>query len=238
VDLAPSGTFALAVLRNFGIVVQVPIPDGFDDPATATAHVVTGELIGQAELVPDETRAILFTTARDDVERITILNLDGSAPTHVQLRKAIESVTITPDGLVAFVRHKKLEGDPNELGIDLDTRIDRSYGYSLVRLDTVFAKLQVTQANVGPSAIVPDASFVFMLFDDPNVRLVERAQLDNFQIDDFGLGSTTLSIGVVPASTKVFIGQEHPDGRLTFIDWNTADVRTVTGFELNSRIRE
>jgi hypothetical protein len=42
----------------------------------------------------------------------------------------------------------------------------------------------------------------------------------------------------VPRSKKVFIGQEHRDGRIAFIDWETGEIESVTGFELNSRIRE
>jgi hypothetical protein len=34
------------------------------------------------------------------------------------------------------------------------------------------------------------------------------------------------------------VGQDHPDGRLSFIDWETGAVQSVTGFDLNSRIRE
>ena len=47
-----------------------------------------------------------------------------------------------------------------------------------------------------------------------------------------------------PIITRVLVirqklfGQEHPDGRISFIDWETGEVESVTGFELNSRIRE
>ncbi len=42
----------------------------------------------------------------------------------------------------------------------------------------------------------------------------------------------------MPGSQQVFVGQEHPDGRITFVDWQTNAIRSVTGFELNRRIRE
>jgi hypothetical protein len=46
-------------------------------------------------------------------------------------------------------------------------------------------------------------------------------------------------MGSVPKSERIFINQEHPDGRITFIDYKTNDrPRTVTGFALNSRIRD
>jgi hypothetical protein len=38
----------------------------------------------------------------------------------------------------------------------------------------------------------------------------------------------------------VFVNLEHPDGRMTFVDWDDPldKLKTVTGFELNSRIRD
>jgi hypothetical protein len=46
-------------------------------------------------------------------------------------------------------------------------------------------------------------------------------------------------MGVARASGAVFVNLEHPDGRMTFIDWEEPieKLKTVTGFELNSRIR-
>jgi hypothetical protein len=52
------------------------------------------------------------------------------------------------------------------------------------------------------------------------------------------LGSPPTSVGAVPSSKRAFVGQDHPDGRISFIDWTTSSIETVTGFELNSRIRQ
>jgi hypothetical protein len=35
---------------------------------------------------------------------------------------------------------------------------------------------------------------------------------------------------------RVFVSQEHPEGRISFINWETGVVESVTGFELNGRI--
>jgi hypothetical protein len=67
---------------------------------------------------------------------------------------------------------------------------------------------------------------------------VQRVGLENFLVNRIPLGSPPVSVGSVAASQKVFVGQEHQDGRITFIDWKTSQVASVTGFELNSRIRE
>ncbi len=110
----------------------------------------------------------------------------------------------------------------------------------MLELDSGFSKLQLTDAPLGSSTIVPDGSTMFILFNSPsqNIREVHRVGLRDFLVEPIVLGSPPVSIGTLPGSSKVFVGQEHPDGRMTFIDWETAETESVTGFELNSRIRE
>ena len=50
------------------------------------------------------------------------------------------------------------------------------------------------------------------------------------------LGSPPAALGVLPDSNKIFVSQRHPLGRVTFIDITTNEVRTLTGFDLNSQI--
>jgi hypothetical protein len=52
--------------------------------------------------------------------------------------------------------------------------------------------------------------------------------------------SAPISLGTALGSGTVFVNLEHPDGRMTFIDWQQPleKLKTVTGFELNSRIRD
>jgi hypothetical protein len=114
----------------------------------------------------------------------------------------------------------------------------RSYGYSVFELGTGFSKLQTAKAPVGPSTLVPDGSNLFVLFDGATEREVHRVNLTSFIVDHIALGSPPTSVGSVPRSKRVFVGQDHPDGRIAFIDWETGDLESVTGFELNSRIRE
>jgi hypothetical protein len=45
-------------------------------------------------------------------------------------------------------------------------------------------------------------------------------------------------VGTIPATQRAFVGQDHPEGRITFIDEATGALQSVTGFELNSRIVE
>jgi hypothetical protein len=239
-DLAPNGAFALAVLRNQRAVLRIPVPGGFDDKGEITIAVIAGEIIGSAAIAPTSDRALVYTTAKDE-ERITVLDLDvGGDVRTVALRKSIRAVAIAPDGETALIVHDKLPGSPDEAGLDPDVSIDRAHGYSVLRLDTGAVKLQVTKTAPGAFTLVPDSSFLFMLFrdDGAGVRAVHQVAMDSFLVTPFPLGSPPISVGAVPASMRVFVNQEHPDGRITFIDWISGDARTVTGYELNSTIRD
>jgi len=101
-------------------------------------------------------------------------------------------------------------------------------------------KLQVTQAAPGSFNIVPDGSALFMVFRDDalGVREVQKVEMSSFLVSPIALGSPPISVGSVAKSRRVFVSQAHADGRITFIDWVTNEDQTVTGFELNSRIRD
>jgi hypothetical protein len=139
-----------------------------------------------------------------------------------------------------MIIHTKLDGDPNQPGLDPDVRIDRSHGYSVLNFATGAVKLQVTQAAPGSFNIVPDGSALFMVFRDDalGVREVQKVEMSSFLVSPIALGSPPISVGSVAKSRRVFVSQAHADGRITFIDWVTNEDQTVTGFELNSRIRD
>jgi YVTN family beta-propeller protein len=238
VDLSPTGTYALAVLRDVSTVVKIPIPGAFSDPTLVEKTKIDGELVGSVSLTPDGKRALLYTTAVATNERLTILDLEASEAKPLQLRKSVASVVVSPDSKTALIVHGKLPGSPDETGLDVETKLDRQDGYTLVALDTGYVKLQVTPAPLGPTTIVPDGSHLFVLFNAPGHFEVEGVDLKSFRIGSTTLGSPPVSLGSVPASERVFVGQDHPDGRISFIDWTTGAVQSVTGFELNSRIRE
>jgi YVTN family beta-propeller protein len=238
-DLAPSGDYAMAVLRERSLVVRIPIPAAFDQPSLATVTRIPDELIGSVTITPLGKYALLYTTVDPTNERMTILPLSGAAkPASIQLKKAIASIAVSPDETSALVVHQKLPGDPNAPGLDQEAQVDRQDGYSVVALDRQFSKLQLTLAPLGPSTIVPDSSNLFILFNTLGVREVQRVDLRSLRVFPTELGSPPISVGAVPTTNRVFVGQDHPDGRISFIDWTTGAVQSVTGFELNSRIRE
>lgn len=239
VDLSPTGDFALAVFRDRRTVLKVPIPGGFEDIDEVSIITVGKEIVGSVSITPDGRRALLYTTAQETNERISVLEIDSEEMRVIRLPKSVAAVTMAPDSKSALIAHRKLPGD-SRADLTPDQLIDQSYGYSVLELESGFSKLQLTAAPLGSSTIVPDGSTMFILFNLPeqNIREVHRVGLRDFLVQPIVLGSPPVSIGSLPGTSKVFVGQDHPDGRMTFIDWQTAVTESVTGFELNSRIRE
>jgi len=240
VDLAADGRTALVVVRERSQVLRVPVPGGFANPGAVVRLDLPGELVGSVAASPDGRRALLYTTAAA-IERVTLLDLVGTeAPTVIRLRKTVRAVAFSPDGRAALIVHGRTTGDPGEAGIDLETRIDRSYGFTLVDTATRFAKLQLTPAEVGPLALSANGNYAFVVLRDDATRvsLVERILLRSFEVQDIPLGSPPTSVGSISATQRAFVGQDHPEGRITFIDEATGALQSVTGFELNSRIVE
>ena len=100
-------------------------------------------------------------------------------------------------------------------------KLARSYGYSVLRVNSGDVKLQVTATAPGAFNIVPDGSYLFLLFRDDatGMREVQKVESKSFLVQSIVLGSPPISIGSVPQSKRMFVNQAHPDGRITFIDW-------------------
>ena len=244
-DISRDGAFAAAVLRDRSAVMRIPLPGGFEDPSAIDTTWVEDQIVGQVVLVPTGELALLYTTAVQS-ESMSVVDLSGDKDTRVvDLRKTVQGVAISDDGRTALIIHSRKQENVNEPGISFDERVDRSFGYSLLRPSTGDVKLELTDIAPGPYVLVPSGDYLFMTFrNDPmQIREVQRVELETFLVNHpaFKLGSPPVSIGVVPTTGHVFVSQEHPEGRMTFIPWTTIDpkdVDTVTGFELNSRIRD
>jgi hypothetical protein len=236
VDLSPDNAFAFAVVRSDGLVLKIPIPAGFEDPnAEVVAYPVDAGIIGSATLSSDAQTALLYTTADLGETHISLLDLGTSALRTIDLHKSVQSVAIASDDRTALVVHQKLPGEAADPADEQDRR-EHSYGYSVVNLETGFARLVLTRSEVMAFTLPEGSDSLFVLLGEP--WQVQRMPFDSFVPENLSLASEPLSIGAVPASKRIFVGQKHPDGRITFIDWDTMDTTSVTGFELNSEIQE
>lgn len=243
-DVSPDGSFAMAVLRDRGALVRIPLPDGFRDPSTIDVRTVVDQLIGSVTLSASGSLAVAYTTAVAQ-EAILLIDLAGdAAPRGVRLRKAVRAVALSDDGARLLVLHAPLDipAPSNQ-----DERIDASEGYSLVDTTTGFAKLQLTDARVRQRdlLITPNGAQLFALIrnDAREVRQLDVADLSSFQVTNTQLSQPPSSIGFVPsaspAGARVFVGHTSPGGMITFFAADSGEkVQEVAGFEIASRIRQ
>ena len=237
-DIIPGQSRALAVVRQTRELVIVDLPQAIDDPESVRVISLGDEPAGLAELTPDAQRALVFTSA-ENRETITVVELEsGRFETH-PLRKGVRSVAISPSGDRAIIFHNRLPGEPIP-GEDVDDFIDKSWGYSLFDISTGDAKLETVPAKPGEFVFSEETGRLYVLLEDANedVRQVEVIDLAARRSDSVRLGSPPEHVGLIPndGDPRVYISQEHPVGRMTFIDELTRDVKTVTGYQLNSLI--
>jgi hypothetical protein len=240
-DLPPPGTQAFAVLRNESTLVSIAIPDGFTKGAAQKTYPVNDATIGSVTMSPKGKYALLYTTAVPSKSLVILDFSKPEAPLVVELTKAIRAIAIAPDENSALVVHPlpSSSGSGGTTGQG-SSATDTGFGYTMVRLEDGYRKPIDTVANPNLFAITPDSAYAFVLLrdDKTSVRIAQRMSLTSFLPDDFPLGSPPNSIAALVGSHNVFIGQVYSEGRISFIDWTTGVVRTVTGFALNGRIQQ
>ncbi len=236
-----TGAQAFAVLRKESKLVRLDIPAGFSDTARRQEWPFEGATIGSVTISPKGTYALLYTTATASKDLAVFDLVQEKILTSPLIRKTIRAVAIAPDEKTALVLHTRTTPSSNSTNLTQEQIDDQSYGYTMVDLASGYAKLLLTQADPAPFTITPDSSYAFVLLRDDKaaVRLAQRISLTSFMATDFPLGSPPSSIAALsPASHKVFVGQVYSEGRISFIDWITGDVASVTGFALNGRIKQ
>ena len=240
-DLPAPGTQAFAVLRNESTLVSIDIPDGFTKGAAQKPYPFNNVTIGSVTMSPKGKYALLYTTAVPSKSLVILDFAKPESPLVVELTKAIRAIAIAPDENSALVVHPipNTSGNGGTTG-QSSSSANPGYGYTMVRLEDGYRKPIDTAANPNPFAITPDSAYAFVLLrdDKASVRIAERISLTSFLVDDFPLGSPPNSIAALSGSHNVFVGQVYTDGRISFIDWMSGSVRTVTGFALNGRIQQ
>jgi len=223
-DLSEAGDKAVAVVRSTSTVSVLPIPGVLAQPTAVKNVVVTGETIGSVVLSADGNTAMAYTNA-SQTERITVMNLAATPdPTFrvVRLYSPVLAAFASPDARHATILH------------DLKTQ---DGAFSLVPLaNDLPAKIVAMQAKPTQVAMTADVAIVAERGDAQKVYGAYLAKLPSFQVERFGLASPPIAVGVVPAAKRAFVAQAHPEGRITFLDLDTGLARTLTGFELASRV--
>lgn len=229
-DLSPDGSVAVAVIRDTGEVGLLPIPDIVANPAAFPLIKVENALIGSTALAAESPLAFLYTNAVPS-SVLAVLDTSKASPTPkiIQLWAPVQAVFPAKDAAHAIVLHKTIEGDGSQypaavsvvpVAIDLPAKI--------TGLDA--PPVSVAVAPAGHRALIATGDA-----QNPSYRLYV-ASMPSLQITKFPLASEPIAAGIVAGADRGYVAQKHPDGRITFVDFKTGEVRTLTGFELATQV--
>lgn len=235
-DVVPSGNTLVVTVRSHGAVVEMPIGTAFADSSGWTLLDMTSEPVGSLAFSPAGQLFVSYTT-NPTVDAIAVVDLSIGEVRHVVLRKSVRALAISPDGRFALVLHHAV----SSTGADEAAAVARSEGYSLVDLQTGFARLALVDAAPSPDAFVLDEAsghLILALRDDArSIRELQVVDLATFAVDRVPLIAPPTTVGVFAGLDRAFVGQEANGGRVTFYLWGARETHTVAGFELAARIR-
>jgi hypothetical protein len=224
--IAPSGDFAVAVLRDASTVVLLPLPGIASDPGSFSLVPVAGATIGRAIVTKEGNSILLFTTAAP-VDAMVVMNAASHAYRSVTLHAPVLAVFPTDDEQNAVVLHN----------VTPVAGSDVKGAFSLV---PVAASLPATiqSLTAAPTAVAidgaSDRALVTLRDDTTGTYGVDLALFPSLQVVPFSLASPPIAAGIVGG--EGYVAQDFDEGRITFIDLATQAERTITGFDLGARI--
>jgi len=230
VDLSKDGKLAVAAVPGIHQVVLVPMPPGAD--ASSFERITIPNEITSSVAISDASELALLYQNGADNSHLTVLDLRPDmerALRTVDLKGPVSAAFAAPGAASAIAFQKPITGSTKAgLFSGVPTLQQRS--------------AKIVGADAVPSALAFDEAGQFALVTVGNekstTRGVYRVRLDTMQEDFLELASppATAATGIVEEVGRGFVAQIHPEGRITFIDLETAQAHTITGFELAARI--
>ena len=228
-DLSPDGSRAVAVVRDAGVAAILPVPDIASSPDGFETVKVEEVVAGSVAMADDAPVAVLYSNVSVQ-ERVASLRFDTS-PAMVEplkLHSPVLAVFLAANGASAIVLHSGLDDESEYAG-----------AFSVLNLAPKLpAKIEGTLAPPTAVALTPSGDYAVLAERDDAKRVYGAylVGMANQQVDRYELASPPIAVGAMEEAKRAFVAQEHPEGRLTFIDTDTGLVRTLTGFELGARV--
>jgi hypothetical protein len=233
VDIAGDSERAVAVVRSTGQVAVFDLEAALADPSQVRLWTFEGETIGSAAL-PDAGAAALFFTNAIDSDRLAILDtgaLGGAAGAQrvVSLKAPITAVFASPDGSHAVALLKTQAGS------------ERAGAFSVIPVAQALPpKIQGTDAAPFKVSLADTAAglrgLVTVRDDRAGIYAAYLLRMPSLQVDRIALSSPPIAAGVLSEYGAAFVAQQHPEGRITFINLETGETETLTGFELSGKV--
>jgi DNA-binding beta-propeller fold protein YncE len=236
-DLVPGSSLCLIMMREQSLAALIDLSDPTSEDSFKEIDI-SGTAAGAAVISENGELAVMYsTTAIQKSVAVMDLNDSDEAPMLYSVQKEIVGVSLSPDGSHALLLHEANQNDS-----DLDS-VANSEGYTLLDLHSGYRKLLLTDSRWSRFSFVPDADgldsklFVLLPSDGSGSdHEVQAVDLETYLVERTRLHSVPDSLLLVPASRKMAINQDHPNGRISFLDVDLGGIETKTGFELNSLI--
>ncbi len=225
-DLSDTGHRAVAVIRDTATVAILPVPQIAVAPTVFTEVKIPGETVGSVALAAGGNTGLLYSNAIA-AERVTVLSLLPTPPVFrtVKLYAPVLAVFLARDASHALVLHDKVAGAAG--------------AFSLVPVASALPA-RIVETKAPPFAVAfsdaHDRAIVGERGATPDGYGAYLARLPQLTVDRFPLASPPTAVGLVAGAKRAYVAQQHPDGRITFIDLDTGTSRTLTGFELGARV--
>lgn len=228
IDVTPDGSQALAVARGSNEVWSYDLADPYATP-TVLELPDTG-VFGSLVLTPDGTHALLYST-QSGLSLYADWNRETDEVTTYGLPKPVSGVALSPTGGTALIFHPKSNGD-----LDPGSEYYNHYALTMVDLADFFPHTLRLDGEPIAWANSEDGLRGFLIMDGQ--PYLEELDYDSLLHEDIALKSDPVHVGVMPDSTMVYVSQQHDLGRISFYDYETGVLQTITGFELNSGISD
>jgi hypothetical protein len=237
-DLSADGTYAVAVLRETNEALILPLPAAATDPEAGTLVPLGENGAGSVSLAAQGGTALFYTNAVPS-QKLTVLaaTTPGATARTVLLRAPVEAVVPSFDGAFGIVLHASLLDDTGALAYPA--------AMSLLPIQANLpAKIVGLPAPPVSVAFLPTGERALIATGKKSANGVSAggpyhmhiASFPSLAVQSVVLASEPIAAGVVPEAHRGFVAQRHPEGRITFVDFDTSDVRTITGFELAAQV--
>lgn len=210
-------------LQQLSKIALLPVPDLFDAP-DGYRVLETTELVGSTVLSDDGSQALLFTNAVSN-PRLTLLNLENDSVRTVDVTAPIQAAFVSESGRYALVVMSPPPGS------------QRAGAFAMVDVqDDGPPRIEGTMTVPRFVSLGDDRSLVTTWGSETVPASAFLGKFPVLSVDRVDLASEPLASGLIPGVGQGFVAQAHAEGRVTFFDLDTAEARTVTGFELASEV--
>lgn len=253
-DLSSDGTMAVAVMRGGQLldddgmggapglggsastggsagesadsrIALLPTASIFENPSDFELFS-TSEIVGSAVVASDGSYVLLFTNATESTF-LTILDTESLDARIVDLKAPVRAAFLSDDV------------DYSVVLLDAPPQSSMAGAFALLAISRELpARIEGTPTAPEFVSISGDSGRALITTASTNSQRAHTyfGRFPSLQLDDVELPSRPLASGIIPDAGQAFVAQEHPEGRVTFIDLESGEDQTVTGFELSSRV--